>query len=759
MVGKALLVTILAGCGPRAPVAAIVPPAPIDGPRSSADAAVGDDVGFGSAGSDGLPVGWAALPAGTVAIDDQVHLRGHRAIRATRTATSPNGFSAVSTATALDVTGSTIELRGSLKTQDVKGTAALWVREDGDAGMVAFDNMAQHPVAGTTEWTAYSTTIPVMAEATRLIWGVLLEGEGTVWAADLQVLVDGKPIAQAPRAVHVQTALDRDHEFDHGSRVTTGRPTPVQLANLVTLAKVWGFLKYHHPAITAGNRHWDYDLLRVLPAVLNAPDRATGNAAVLAWIRELGEVAACNPCAKLPADLATRPDLAWLDDAKQLGPELASTLRAIYDNRVVDQQFYVAMTLGVGNPELHHEPAYATVALPDVGFQLLGLFRLWNVIAYWAPDRALADAPWDRVLADAIPDVIAAADAKQYLRAVERVIARVHDGHAGLLGPEARPPDGDCRLPVELQLIDHALVVRRGGADLLAGDEITAIGGVAIAKLIASWAPYYSASNEPARLRDLAQAMTRGDCAAIAIDVRRAGRALHVTPTRGHAEPPLPFHDQPGPTFRLLSPDVAYLKLSSVVAADSARYVAQAAGTKGLVIDIRNYPSDFVPFALGSLLVAGETPFVTFTSGDLSNPGAFAWGEAITIEPAQPHYPGKVVVLVDEVSQSQAEYTAMAFRAAHAVVVGSTTAGADGNVTKIVLPGGGQTWFSGLGVYYPDHKPTQGVGIVADVKATPTIAGLAAGRDEVLEAGIRQIVGAATSAADIQKMATPPAAP
>jgi hypothetical protein len=57
-------------------------------------------------------------------------------------------------------------------------------------------------------------------------------------------------------------------------------------------------------------------------------------------------------------------------------------------------------------------------------------------------------------------------------------------------------------------------------------------------------------------------------------------------------------HDLPGPPFRLLSKDVAYLKLSSVKTTDAASYVEQAAGTKALIIDIRNYPSDFMVFAL-----------------------------------------------------------------------------------------------------------------------------------------------------------------
>jgi C-terminal processing protease CtpA/Prc len=84
----------------------------------------------------------------------------------------------------------------------------------------------------------------------------------------------------------------------------------------------------------------------------------------------------------------------------------------------------------------------------------------------------------------------------------------------------------------------------------------------------------------------------------------------------------------------------------------------------------------------------------------------------------------------------------MAFRAAGAIVLGSTTAGADGNVSRIPLPGGLSTMISGIGVFYPDKRPTQRVGIVPDRVVVPTIAGIRDGRDEVLDAAIREIVGA-----------------
>src|SRR5258705_5722831 len=147
-------------------------------------------------------------------------------------------------------------------------------------------------------------------------------------------------------------------------------------------------------------------------------------------------------------------------------------------------------------------------------------------------------------------------------------------------------------------------------------------------------------------------------------------------------------------------------------------------------------------FELGQHLVSDSTAFVMFTDGDTRNPGAFAWDQTVSLIPEKPHFEGKVAILVDEVTQSSAEYTTMALRSRPGtIVVGSKTAGADGNVSTIPLPGGLRTMISGIGVFYPDHRPTQRGGIVADVVALPTIAGIRAGRDEVLETAIQRVLG------------------
>jgi C-terminal processing protease CtpA/Prc len=710
-----------------------------------------DLLGFEVRGSGNLPAGWSGGPVETVIAESDIVHSGHWAVRLDRTQNPSEQFSAVRSSIPVDFAGARVELRGFLRTENVSDFAGLWLREDGDSGVIAIDNMQNQHLGGTHEWQEFAVALPLDSEARHLVFGALLSGSGATWVDDLQLFVDGKPIAQAPQRAPEE--VETDQEFDHGSKIQLKGLTPVQVDHLATLAQVWGFLKYHHPVITAGKRRWDYDLFRIMPRVLLAQSREDLNAILVDWIDSLGPVNECTDRVSLDsAGLKLKPDLDWIRDIRFLGVPLSQRLQAIYRDRVKNQQYYVTLTLGAANPVFRHESEYSEVKLPDSGFQLLGLFRLWNTVEYWAPYRDVVGEDWLGVLKEFIPRVALAADRDAYGRALLAMTAQIHDTHANFWSSlYLRPPTGSCRLPVNIRFVNDSAVVTgytsesNGKASgLEPGDEISGIDGVTVDKLIAEWTPLYADSNSAARLRDMARNLTNGNCGPVRIDARRDNHSLSMNAMRmqpSEAGTPTLTHDLPGPTFRLLSKDVAYLKLSSVKAADVPQYVQAAKGTLGLIVDIRNYPSEFVVFALGSLLVRQPTAFAAFSFGDLSNPGAFRISSVETLKPAEPHYDGKVVILVDEVSQSQAEYTTMALRAApNAIIVGSTTAGADGNVSDIPLPGGFGTMISGLGVFYPDGAPTQRVGIHVDVEALSSIAGIRAGRDEVLEAAIRQIV-------------------
>ncbi len=726
---------------------------------------IADILGFELPLSDGLPGGWFGNPPGTVAADDAVVHSGHRAVCLDRTHNPSGTFSVIGSSIPVDFSGTRVELRGFVRTKDVLDFAGLWLREDGDSGALALDNMQSQRLAGTHDWLEYTVTLSLDPDARQLHFGALVSGSGAAWVDDLQLLVDGKPVAQASPRTMMETATDQ--EFDNGSGIQLRELTPIQIENLATLARVWGFLKYHHPAITAGSHRWDYDLFRVMPQILSARSRQDANALLAKWIDSLGPIDECTTCTQLdPLALKLKPDLDWINDSKSLGVSLSQRLESVYRNRVKNQQYYVALAPGAGNPAFKHESEYASLKFPDSGFQLLGLFRLWNIVEYWAPDRDVVGEDWGGVLIESIPRVALAADHDAYGRAMLATIAQIHDTHANLWNSlNLRPPTGACRLPVNIRFVGDQAIVTGFTSDsgekitaLKPGDEFVDIDGVAVSKLVADWTPLYADSNGAARLRDMARNLTKGDCGPVRINLRRENSSLTLNLARmptSEAGTPALTHDLPGATFRLLSKDIAYLKLSSVKAADVPNTIESAKGTRGLIVDIRNYPSAFVVFALGSLLVRQSAPFVFFTNADLSNPGAFHAIPPLSLTPSAPHYDGMVVILVDETTQSSAEYTTMALRAApDAIVVGSTTAGADGNVSSIPLPGGLKTMVSGLGVFYPDGSPTQRVGIHVDVGVSPTVAGIRAGRDEVLESAIRQIVPELT-ASDAERLARP----
>ncbi len=621
-----------------------------------------------------FPSGWMIDPTDAVAADPQVSHEGAPAARIELAPGQSAAPATIKTCAQMDFAGKSIELHGFLRTQDVIGIAGLWLHVEAYGERLASESMRDKHLEGTTDWQEFSVTLPRNPDGREISFGAYLVGSGKIWVSGLRLLVDGKPIEEAASVELPKTALDTDHEFDQGSRVSITTLSRAQVTNLATLGKVWGFLKYYHPEVKAGHRNWDYELFRILPMILVAPDRTSADAALVHWIGTLGEVPACKACTHADMKkLPLKPDLAWISDERRLGKGLSQRLRWIRDNSPGSDQFYVMLDADNGNPLFRHELPYPLPAYPDAGFRLLALFRYWNMVEYWFPYRSIIGGGWERVLTDSIPKLAMAKDQDDYVHQMMALIASIHDTHANLWSSlDSRPPVGDCQLPVALRFIQgHPVVYRYLDGDagkasgMQIGDTLTALDGVPVAQLIKQWSPYYGASNRAALLRQIAEYMTLGSCGDTTLGILRDGKGLQLHAKRfiqTAEDQDYPAQDLPGPTFRLLSPKVAYLKLSTVKAADAASYVTQAAGTEGLVIDIRNYPSDFIVFALGSLLVDKETPFARFTDGDPSDPGAFHWTEPVVLMPAKPHYAGKLVILVDETSQSQSEYTSMAFR-------------------------------------------------------------------------------------------------
>jgi C-terminal processing protease CtpA/Prc len=100
----------------------------------------------------------------------------------------------------------------------------------------------------------------------------------------------------------------------------------------------------------------------------------------------------------------------------------------------------------------------------------------------------------------------------------------------------------------------------------------------------------------------------------------------------------------------------------------------------------------------------------------------------------------QVIVLINEDAISQAEHTCMFFEAATDVTfIGTPTTGANGDVTFMILPGNLRVGFTGHNVRHADERQLQRVGIQSTISSAPTIGGVTAGRDEILETAVEYL--------------------
>jgi len=363
------------------------------------------------------------------------------------------------------------------------------------------------------------------------------------------------------------------------------------------------------------------------------------------------------------------------------------------------------------------------------------------------------DEEWNIKLIEYIPLFINAKDELEYELAALQLICELKDTHANLWGGNNAIEywKGGYYPPFHVRFIKNKLVVTdyyntefQNEVGLKIGDIITKINGKPIEHIWKEKSKYYPASNIPTKLRDFSADILRSNSIETSIHYISANSMEQTKLLRLHPRDSLKIYrrykENDKKPFKMLDNNIGYVTLQTIKENDIPKIKYEFKNTRGIIIDIRNYPSTFVPFSLGSFFVEDQTPFVKVSVGNINNPGEFTFAQPIKISNRKEPYKGKLVVLVNEFTQSSAEFTAMAFRSGvNTTIIGSTTAGADGNVSTIFLPGGLRTWISGIGVYYPNGEETQRIGIVPDLEVQPSIEGIRQEKDELLEKAIEVI--------------------
>lgn len=397
-------------------------------------------------------------------------------------------------------------------------------------------------------------------------------------------------------------------------------------------------------------------------------------------------------------------------------------------------------------------PHYPDGDLPSPAWRVLAVAKTCVLFDLFFPYRELMTENWDAACRGAMREVLAASDADAYRVAMAHLLRATSDSHVGLRGAAVPAALARESPPFMMRFIEGKPVVvsrlAKAPKELAIGDEIVAIEGKPVAERIAMLRDLVTASTPQWRDGLVADYLLSGEPGTSArFTVEGAGGRREIVAQRVPIMELYAPPETPAPAFKLLEPKIGYADLTLLQPSEVNAMFDLFAHAESIVFDLRGYPNG-TAWSIAPRLSERENIQAArferrdvraqdFTAGDLKDVRRTTSFVQYIPPRTGAAWLGRSVMLIDERAISQSEHTGLFLRAANGTrFIGSPTAGANGDVTAFGLPGGLRITFTGQGVRWPDGTQLQRRGLQPDVAAAPTIAGIRAGRDEVLEAAL-----------------------
>ena len=525
-----------------------------------------------------------------------------------------------------------------------------------------------------------------------------------------------------------------------------------EVQNLEKLCLVWGYTKYTHPVFLTGEKDWDEELLKLIPTVSEAKKEEV-NDILHEWFVSLGEIdyGISRPASKpVESEAIVQADTGWILDETYLGAELSADMQNLGPVPKIDRsRAPVKFNTGQGVPNFKMENTYATCSYQSEEERLLGLFRVWNAIEYYFPYIDIMDESWHDLLREFIPKMLQASDLQSLELTIYELTAHLHDGHTILINSQTlNDVFGKYVAPVNmLRTKEGQWVVSDLFWDcpLQVGDVILKLDGTDIKEVEENRKKYISVPNDEKLLNRLGTYLLRSQDEEMEITVLRDEKEQTYT-VKGTTQYKY-FARTIETSHEILDGNIGLINPGALPKGNTGTVVQQIMNdlrdTDGLIVDLRQYPSDTnMHTFLSMYLQRAGTVYNIMTVPSQSVPGTFTKQKMVSmgVTPAIFYYEKLVVVLMDELSVSNSEFSIMDLRTGdHVVVLGNNSLGTDGDITELPLPNGNILWFTSCSVYTPEMGQTQRIGLTPDIEVYPTVEGIKEGRDEMLEAAVEYI--------------------
>jgi C-terminal processing protease CtpA/Prc len=530
---------------------------------------------------------------------------------------------------------------------------------------------------------------------------------------------------------------------------------PTYQQKLFYTCKIWGFVKYFHSGVSTCSVDWDGILVSRLPYIKAALTNEDFNNELVTLLNAAGPMTIASGTLpdNIPPELKRNLDFLWFNnpiirnDVKVILDTIKNNFRPHSNCWVKNNDYTNSYTGWLVFP---HDSLMVNIdtydSFPDEYTRLLMAFKYWNILHYFNPYNYVLDTPGDSMLYNKILLVANAADYKAFYFAIKTMAKDLNDAHAeGLTWSTHVALRNSYAPPIVLTYTQQKYIVAKSAfSNVKRGDEIISINGLSAKNMEDSLRPYISAGDSSVFHRFMCNYILNGQPGTtISLDYADSlGNNHTLSTTRTDYVYGSFFSYYPNDSLALVKwkkfgCNVGYVNMGQLQQGDVDAMYSSLSSCSAIIFDIRNYPNE-TAWAIATKMYPYSKMFCKIMEPDVTYPGLFSWYDDYCGLYASHPYTGKVIILMNEQTQSQAEFSCMILEnMEHSIKIGSQTAGADGNITSFRLSKDMPAGFTNLGIFYPNGDSTQRIGIRPDILVYPTPMGIRHRRDEVLEKALQ----------------------
>lgn len=494
------------------------------------------------------------------------------------------------------------------------------------------------------------------------------------------------------------------------------------IENFSNLCKAWGVYKYFSQETNIGNI--DVDSLLILSLQANKTEVGFDWDAILnVFLNDHLTIKSINNSNPQDYIDSIYNSLGFSISFKNF---YANQIKKLLKNRH-DSLYYMSYLVPQGSSLPKNERSYSENKYPSFEQRLITVFRYWNWVFYFFPYKHLIDEDWNEVLNESLLSVGNATNSLDYQLNCRAMINRIDDSHSWSGTDLFFEEYAKSQVPFLFTVINDKLIIRRVLGDFYCsedriperGDEILEINYLSFTNIKDFYLKYAPGSNSESKLRNAGAYFkwTQTDTVQIKYISEKDTIQSFIATYNNEKLNEVYQKIMPYDSLLKINKDLIYVDLEKWPRSKIPTLVNKIYNSKGIILDLRTYPEWSMYDLLRYLPHDTTTPTFRFWEPVPNVPGRF---QLITVETIPQRkdslYIGEIITLVNSFTQSRCEFYTMAMQICdNNTTIGSTTSGADGDISCIILPGNIETCFSGIGIEYSDGRQTQRSGVEIEV--------------------------------------------